>query len=294
MASVLRSVVLEKELRQKELMKMMSVTEASIGWSWFTSYFLFHLVTAIFAAIASANLYAKSSFVLLLIFWILSYTAIIVFSFAIASLFTKATTATLVGILLFFAGYFLTITANVATGSGGIIALVSIHPVAALSYGIQVIGRLEDAGVGLTPSTMSTSDSPSGYTFTRSLTSLVLSCLIWGFFTFFVNRVKRTEYGQPLPWYFLCSKSYWCGGGSSSNELPEDLDAAAYGVPVEEVGEAIRATIRDGKGIAIRGLSKQFGEKTAVDNLNLTMYTNQITALLGTFQSVIQVIPIHF
>jgi ABC-type multidrug transport system fused ATPase/permease subunit len=282
-SSIIRSIVLEKELRQKELMKMMSVTESDIGWSWFTSYFVFHIITSICCAIASASLYDSSSFVILLVFWLLSFISIITFCFAISAVFSKATTATLVGLLIFFVGYFLTLTANFKTGSGGVISLVSIHPVTAISYGIQEIGRLEDAGVGLVTGTMSTTDSPSGYTFTKTLTSLFIASFFWGFLTFYLNRVIRSEYGQPLPWYFLCTKSYWlCGSGGKQHEVDDkELDHKVTGVPVEEVTDAVRSTVKDGKGIAICGLRKQFGEKTAVDNLYLNMYTNQITALLG-------------
>ena len=42
----LQKIVQEKELRQKELMKMMSVTESDLGWSWFLTFFLFHIITA--------------------------------------------------------------------------------------------------------------------------------------------------------------------------------------------------------------------------------------------------------
>jgi ABC-type multidrug transport system fused ATPase/permease subunit len=284
-SSILRSIVLEKEFRQKELMKMMSVTESDIGWSWFTSYFVFHLITSIACAAASASLYDSSSFVILLVFWILSFTSIITFCFAISAVFSKATTATLVGLLIFFVGYFLTLTANVKTGSGGIISLVSIHPVAAISYGLQEIGRLEDAGVGLLTSTMSTTDSPSGVTFTKIITSLFFATFFWGFVSFYLNRVIRSEYGQPLPWHFLCTKSYWlCGSGKQYDVDDKDIDHKVAGVPVEEVTDAVRSTVRDGKGIAICGLRKQFGDKTAVDNLYLNMFTNQITALLGKKQ----------
>jgi ABC-type multidrug transport system fused ATPase/permease subunit len=263
-------------------MKMMSVTESDIGWSWFTSYFVFHLITSVACAAASANLYDSSSFIILLVFWIMSFTSIITFCFAISAVFSKATTATLVGLLIFFVGYFLTLTANIKTGSGGIISLVSLHPVAAVSYGLQEIGRLEDAGVGLVTGTMSTTDSPSGHTFVKILTSLFISTIYWGFVSFYLNRVIRSEYGQPLPWYFLCTKSYWlCGSGKQYDVNDKDLEHKVTGVPVEEVTDAVRSTIRDGKGIAICGLRKQFGEKTAVDDLYLNMYTNQITALLG-------------
>ena len=285
-ACILRSIVLEKQLRQKELMKVMSVPEAMIGWSWFTSYFLFHLVTAVCMTAASASLYENSSFVILLVFWMLALIAIIVFSFAIASLFTRATAATLVGLLLFFAGFILTISANFETGSSWIIALVSIHPVAAIAYGMQEIGRLEDAGVGLTSSTISITDSPSGYTFATTITSLMLSSIIWGLFTFFFNRVMSCNNGLSLPWYFLCTRSYWCNGRSVVPDELEDLDDTSCGIPLEDVSDAARTSLLEGKGIAIRGLRKKFGDKTAVDKLNLTMYTNQITALLGMFHSV--------
>ena len=163
--------------------------------------------------------------------------------------------------------------------------MVSIHPVAAISYGLQEIGRLEDAGVGLVAGTISTTDSPSGHTFNKTMTSLFISTIFWGFVSFYLNRVIRSEYGQPLPWYFLCTKSYWlCGNGKQYDVDDKDLDHKVTGVPVEEVTDAVRSTIRDGKGIAICGLRKQFGEKTAVDNLYLDMYTNQITALLGKKQ----------
>ncbi len=286
-ASILRSIVQEKELRQKELMKMMSVNESDVGWSWFTSYFLFHLVTAVCAAAASASLYEKSSFVILLIFWILAFTAVITFSLAIASIFSKATTATLVGVMIFFVGYFLTLATNFETGSSGIISLLSLHPVAAVSFGVQEIGRLEDAGVGAIGSTINTTDSPSGYTLGSTLSSFVVSSILWGFLTFYLNRVVPSGCGQTLPWYFPLSMAFWFGGTASvGKEQDDELDTDAHGgVPVEEVGDAVHSSIKDGKGIAIRGLRKQFGEKTAVDNLNLTMYNNQITALLGTFQN---------
>jgi hypothetical protein len=281
-AAILRAVTLEKELRQKELMKMMSVTESDIGWSWFTSFFLFHVVTALCTAIASDALYEKSGFFVLFIFWLLGFTAIITFSFAIAAIFTKATTATLIGLLVFFIGYFLTLVVDFQNGSAGTIALLSIHPVAAISYGMQEIGRLEDEGVGITGDTIGSTDSPSGYTFLNSLASLFSSAIIWGFQAFYLNRVARSELGQALPWYFPFTRSYWCGVKHA--DLPSEDDARdtkALNVPIEEVSDTVSASIKDGKGVVIHGLRKQFGDKTAVDGLSLTMYPGQVTALLG-------------
>ena len=59
----------------------------------------------------------------------------------------------------------------------------------------------------------------------------------------------------------------------------------AEGPPVEPVTENLRSQIAAGKCVDIRDLRKGFmtptGVKMAVDGLNLTMYSGQITALLG-------------
>ena len=106
-ASMIRSIVLEKQLRQKALMKMMSVTECDLGWSWFVSFYSFLALSGILTAIFTNLLYSSSHFFWLLLFWQLSFIACIVYCFLIAAMSTKATRATLIGIMLFFVGYFL-------------------------------------------------------------------------------------------------------------------------------------------------------------------------------------------
>jgi len=89
----------EKEFRQKELMKMMSVTESDIGWSWFMTYMSFHFFTATFAAWTSDVLFDESEFFWLWVFWMLSTVAMVVFCMAMASLTSKTVRAVLIGLL---------------------------------------------------------------------------------------------------------------------------------------------------------------------------------------------------
>ena len=55
--------------------------------------------------------------------------------------------------------------------------------------------------------------------------------------------------------------------------------------PIEPVTETLAAQIGNRTCVHVEGLRKQFntptGVKVAVDNLNLTLYNGQITALLG-------------
>jgi ABC-type multidrug transport system fused ATPase/permease subunit len=243
---------------------------------------LFHFVTAVLSAIASANLYTKSQPLILFVFWLLGYTSIITFSLAISSIFTKSTLATLVGLIVTFAGYFLTLAVNFQTGTLGLIFLISLHPIGAIAFGMQEIGRLEDAQVGATSTTIGSTDSPSGYTFSTSLRCLFVATVLWGIVSWYLNRIVRSDFGQPLPWNFPFSLNYWCPGRFARTVSHEDDHTAeSYDVPVEEVGDALHANIKEGKGIAIRGLRKKFGDKIAVDGLSLSMYPGQVTALLG-------------
>ena len=89
--------------------------------------------------------------------------------FVIAAVSARSTRATLIGILLFFSGYFLTQIEDYETGSSGLLSMFSLHPVAAISYGMQVMGSLEDAAVGVSTNTLNSTDNPSGFTFQTSL-----------------------------------------------------------------------------------------------------------------------------
>jgi ATP-binding cassette subfamily A (ABC1) protein 1 len=279
---VIRYVVLEKELRQKELMKMMSVSESALELSWFISFFGFFIMVSIFSTIASVFLYTKSSPVLLLLFWIFSSLAIVLFCLAVSALFSKSTRATLVGILFFFAGYFLTLSANYETGSRALISFLSIHPVSALTYGIQIIGVLEDAGIGLQRSTMNFSDSSSDLTFTRIFGSLLSDAIIWGFIMWYLNRVVPGDYGQSFPINFCLKSSYWCGIKTNSTDVLDwEGDERYTNVPIEAVGPMYKDQEKDGVGVHIRRLTKKFDDKVAVNELDLSMYMGQVTCLLG-------------
>jgi len=82
------------------------------------------------------------------------------------------------------------------------------------------------------------------------------------------------------PWYFLCTKKYWCGFQkknkdqikskyhSIQDEEEEEVDPQNF----EAIPESLKVLESTGECLKIRGLRKEFGEKVAVNNLNLTIY----------------------
>jgi ABC-type Na+ transport system ATPase subunit NatA len=250
-------------------------------------------------ALVSTNLYVASSGLLLWIFWVLTFCAVVTFCMAIAALTSKSTRAVLLGLLAFFGGVFLTIAFKYQTTSAQIISLMSLHPVAAFCFGLQEIGNLEDQGVGLQWTSIGETDTVGGYTFMNCYVSLIVDCFLWGFMSWYLNRVITPDYGQALPFYYPLLLSYWFpnmapkrgSGNRNSNgdndengdrdddesvELVHDED-----VPFEPVGDALLRQAKQGKSIEIRNLRKSFGDKIAVDGLSLSMYAGQVTALLG-------------
>ncbi len=263
---------------------MMGVSEADIGWSWFWTFFVLHILTASAATGVSVTLYTSSNALLMWIFWMLTFLSFVVFSMLVASLTSKATRGVIVGLLIFFVGVFLPIAQDPQSGSKGAVSAISLHPVAAFSYGLSVIGTLEDDGVGLQYSTLSGSDSPSGYSFNNCLASLIIDSILWGLVTFYLNRVIRPDYGQALPLWFIFSPTYWCPGSARAGKHEDGDDANngdERGIPNEPVGQALLRQKADGQNIEVYNLRKVFGEKAAVDGLTLSMYSGQITALLG-------------
>eukprot|EP00644_Phytophthora_capsici_P001766 jgi/Phyca11/533489/estExt2_fgenesh1_pg.C_PHYCAscaffold_140069 len=112
----------------------------------------------------------------------------------------------------------------------------------------------------------------------------------------FVGMVIPKEHGTTLKWYFPMSPSYWRNRRKARELKAKDdsshpgealLDSVSVDVNhnFEPVNTELREQERQGDVLAVQRLRKVFpvpgGEKVAVQGLNLTMYKNQITCLLG-------------
>jgi ABC-type uncharacterized transport system ATPase subunit len=61
------------------------------------------------------------------------------------------------------------------------------------------------------------------------------------------------------------------------NDVPENKNSDNF----EPVSDQLKRQMQDQKCMKVRGLKKKFGEKYAVNGINLTIYQGQIFALLG-------------
>lgn len=281
-AAMIGYIVREKELRLKELMKIMSVTESDIGWAWFMTFFLFHLMSATLSAFFSTILFENSSFLLLWIFWQLSLIAINVFCMTLSTITSKNTRAVLIGVLVILGGALLTILVDYNTASAGIIGLISLHPISAFTYGLRSIGRLEDLGLGIVSDTLEFAENSGDQSLRKTLGWLGIDALVWGFFSCYLNRVIPQDYGQSLPPWYMFVPSFWFPSirpVNHSHILEEQSEKTA--AVIESVGTGLKMQDELGQNIEIKSLHKVYGEKIALDYVSLSIYSGQITALLG-------------
>lgn len=135
---------------------------------------------------------------------------------------------------------------------------------------------------------------------------MMLVDVIWlGFVSWYISQVWPSEFGTHKKWYFIFEPSYWIALGRAIIGLPP-IDPRSYSQAnatddennielndfmkekekyEEDVDENLKSQVDSKLCVTITNLFKGFqtptGFKAAVDGLSLTMYSSQITALLG-------------
>lgn len=139
---------------------------------------------------------------------------------------------------------------------------------------------------------------------------MFVDCIYLLALTWYFEQVWPSEFGTQKPWYFIFQPKYWMktfrlrsnnsvyrrvhlDDGAPAIEMThveaksmvENLNGGSETVYNEPVAVNLRAQIENRTCVDIRKLYKQFdttsGVKVAVNDLSLTLYSGQITALLG-------------
>lgn len=156
--------------------------------------------------------------------------------------------------------------------------LSSFLPTGSLMWHFSMLGYWEYRGVGLHANNYctSTNNYQSFTPLTVSLISL-LSIPLYAFLIWYLDNIWPFQFGVPKSPYFLFKPSYWFPKTCPPNETENHkLDSRVF----EPEPVSLQPSIR------IQNVSKSFrtltlGKKTAVDNLSLNIYENQLTVLLG-------------
>jgi len=284
-AMSIMTLVSEKESKIREGMCMMSLRNDVLWLSWWLHNFFLYFPMAIILTLAGGSIFVYSDKTYVFAWFFLFFMASISYAFFISTIFNSSKAAAIVGVLFYFAGFFIYLGLLSGTPSASAYLVASLHPSAAFIFGTLAFIEYEDNHIGVTRFTAGHSNKYP-ITFSDTLGFLVLDSIYLLVLSWYLANVLPAQYGTPKPWYFFLQPTYWFPARVSARTANVEASAQSDDeCPVEPVTDNYAAQITNNQCVDIHGLKKVFmtntGPKVAVDGLNLTMFSGQITALLG-------------
>ncbi|XP_062412894.1 retinal-specific phospholipid-transporting ATPase ABCA4-like [Sardina pilchardus] len=219
-----KSIVLEKELRLKETLKAMGVTNGVLWYTWFIDSFLMMAAsTALLTWIIVAGKVLNYSDPIVLFLFLLTFTlATVMQCFLMSVFFNKANLAAACSGIIYFTLYLPhilcfawqdRITKEMKMGA-------SLLSQVAFGFGTEYLSRYEEQGLGLQWDNIRTSPLDGDkYSFITSICMMALDALIYGILAWYLDNVFPGQYGIGRPFYFPLQPSYW---RTSESPKPED------------------------------------------------------------------------
>uniref|UniRef100_A0A670YKH3 ATP binding cassette subfamily A member 12 n=1 Tax=Pseudonaja textilis TaxID=8673 RepID=A0A670YKH3_PSETE len=281
-ASFVKKLVQEKDLRLYEYMKMMGVNSSSHFFAWFIECIIFLLLTNIFLIfiLKFGNILPKIN-VTILFLYVLDYSfSIIAMCYLISVFFNNTNIAALVGCLVYILAFFPFIVLLVVENqmSLTIKSLLSLLSPTAFSYGSQYIARYEEQGIGLQWDNINVSPiSGDNTNFSWMCWLILIDSFIYFILGWYIRNVFPGKYGMAAPWYFPFLPSYWTERYGYFPLLSEKLTDVHSASPSNIEPEPTHLEV----GVSLQGITKIYESKAAVQNLNLNFYEGNITSLLG-------------
>ena len=206
----------EKENKSKEGMKIMGLGEGTYFLSYFIQYIIICLIDSVINTIFLSLLFSKIPFYflfLVLFLWTLDVFGLIFF---FQSFIDKTRVALILSLLIYFVMFFLSMACMDEEAKKVLKIILSIFPPVCLELGIVLFGKFESHFRKFHPG-----DYIKTYTnyslFIMNLMQ-VIDFLLYLFLGYYLQNVLPHEFGIKRPWYFLCTKDYWCGNKSKKNE----------------------------------------------------------------------------
>ncbi|XP_039428799.1 phospholipid-transporting ATPase ABCA3-like [Culex pipiens pallens] len=282
---MVKHITMEKEKQLKEAMKIMGLPNW-LHWSaWFVKNILLLIISIslitilICVTLNDYSILEHSDWTAVWFFLFVYSITTVCFCFMMSVFFNKANIASGIAGLMWFV---FVMPFNVTSQSYDSMTTstklgLSLFSNSAMSFGILSTIRMEANQQGLrweslfTPATVD-----DGLSVGLVIVMLLVDAVIYLAIAMYVEQVRPGEFGVAKPWYFLFQKEFWIKKQVSTS------DGDRNGVD-NQSSKFFEAEPTSSKaGIQIKNLRKVFnGNKVAVQGLNLKMYEDQITVLLG-------------
>ncbi|MED6237895.1 Retinal-specific ATP-binding cassette transporter [Ataeniobius toweri] len=219
---IVKSIVMEKELRLKETLKTIGVTNGVIWSTWFIdSFFMMGTSTALLTAIIMGGRVLNYSNPVILFLFLLSFTtATIMQCFLLSVFFNQANLAAACCGIIYFTLYlphiFCFAWQDRITKDMKIMA--SLLSQVAFGFGTEYLSRYEEQGMGLQWDNIQTSPLEGDeFSFLTSICMMGLDTVLYAALAWYLDNVFPGEYGIGRPFYFPLLPCYWLNSVSPAS-----------------------------------------------------------------------------
>ena len=282
-------MVLEKETKAKEGMKIMGLSDGIYFLSYFIQYTIIGLFDALLNALIFKQTFKQIPYLVLFLFFFLFSLNVFALAFLFQSIIDKAKETLIISIVSYFTMFFLCITISDEKASPISKILVSILPPINLCNSYFILARFQ--GHFRPFYYKDIFKKYLNYKISWMVYIFIADLLFYLFLGYYLQNVLPHDFGIRKPWYFIFKKLFCIKKKKSEyNNQAEDFnntenDDIFGNLPVNEnfQSEEIYKDMTHPKDTyRIRNLVKQFGDgKIAVNHVDLNFYKNEIFALLG-------------
>ncbi|CAM9296782.1 unnamed protein product, partial [Phaeothamnion confervicola] len=281
----LRGLVVDKESRTKESLRMTGLTDGAYTAAWATALSLDHLVlVAVVTGITCARIFTYSAWWLVAALFLAFSAATVALVFMLAPFFDRSKTAAGAGPFVFLVAYLMYFMAYDDDDSRKSKLLVCLSAPACVSLGALIFSEYEEGQVGVSWSDIST--EYYRLSVRDVFVMLLLDTAIYSLVAWYLGKVLPSEFGShEKPWFFL-QPSFWscdwgnsgvgcCGGGGGRAGIPLELRTPMLRLPrgppggstgigvdsacIEEPGPALEHQVEVGRGLSLRRVRKVYG-----------------------------------
>ncbi|KAM3720275.1 Phospholipid-transporting ATPase ABCA1 [Dirofilaria immitis] len=280
---LVRSIVYEKEMRLKEMMRIMGLDD-SIHWiSWSLHSFIIISISNIFICILLkyGKLLPIISFSILIIYFSLFSIACIAQCIFISTLFSRTNIASASAAGLFFL-LFLPYQIPYRSRSLMFVASSLFFPQTTVAYGFEIIYFADKNLITDWSSLFSIDITGLNITLSTILMAFIIDIFIYALLAWYINIVFPGIYGIPRPFYFFITTRYWRGDDYIMRFVSDAVSDFTTPITGSELHNFEKEPIDLKLAVNICNLVKVYGNGTkALNGLNIRFYESQITALLG-------------
>lgn len=263
---------------------------SSLHWlAWFTKYIVMMEISIILmtvlmctSLVSKEPMFAYSNPFLIWLFFNIYAVSVITFCFLVSVIFKKSSTAANLGSILFFVTLipFNQFQEKFYALSYGVKVLFCLTLNSGMGQGMRMLLITEGNDVGLHFTNLFSRDLDMQFSIGEVFLVMILGIVIQMLLAIYIEKVFPGDIGIPEPWYFPAMPCFRylrkrLGYNSLVNRDAMLQERRISGADYEEEPMNLKP------GIRINNLSKAFGAKFAVNKLNLNIYEDQITVLLG-------------